>query len=232
MTILTLECHFWKLILLMVSRNFSLDSSCTISVVGLTVLSTSSLEGFWNEVPFSLPWWEVFSRCFNLWLWSILRVVKFSLGFELQNRFLWFLSEGYWPSHILFGFETFGFRNIYFWCLNPRLTSTYWFVTNVNKGSILIFTFGTKMASFPTLKAFSCYSWRGWFLFVIGPFSCSFFELLLPIVFGCYSFTMECLRGFCASEFRSPFLFARASLAIKLTVRGGLAGIARGCVDI
>ena len=46
MTILTLECHFWKLILLMVSRNFSLDSSCTISAVGLTISSTSSSEGF------------------------------------------------------------------------------------------------------------------------------------------------------------------------------------------
>ena len=46
MTILTLECHFWKLILLMVSRNFSLDSSCTIPAVGLTVSSASSSEGF------------------------------------------------------------------------------------------------------------------------------------------------------------------------------------------
>ena len=78
MTILTLECHFWKLILQMVSRNFSLDSSCTIFAVGLTISSTSSSEGFWNVVPSSLPWWELFSKCFNLWskrLWSTLRMV-------------------------------------------------------------------------------------------------------------------------------------------------------------
>ena len=42
MTILTLGCHFWKLILLMVSRNFSLDCSWTISIVGLTDSLTSS----------------------------------------------------------------------------------------------------------------------------------------------------------------------------------------------
>ena len=43
MTILTLECHLWKLILLMVSKNFSVGSSRTISLaVGLTVSSSSS----------------------------------------------------------------------------------------------------------------------------------------------------------------------------------------------
>ena len=46
MAIQTLECHFWKLILLIVLRNFSLDSSYTISVVGLIVSSSSSSEGF------------------------------------------------------------------------------------------------------------------------------------------------------------------------------------------
>ena len=63
------------------------------------------------------------------------------------------------------------------------------------------------------------------------------FELLLPIIFGCYSFSMESLRGFFSSEFRYPYLFGRGSLASKLlylliTVRRGLAETARGCVDI
>ena len=78
MTILTLECYFWKLILLMVSRNFTLDSSWTISAIGLTVSSSPS-EGLWNKVPSSLPRWELFSNCFNLWsrkLWSTLRMAN------------------------------------------------------------------------------------------------------------------------------------------------------------
>ena len=41
MTILTLECHFWKLIRLMVCKNDLLDGSGSISAVGLTVSSTS-----------------------------------------------------------------------------------------------------------------------------------------------------------------------------------------------
>ena len=55
MTILTLECHFWKLILLMVCKNVSLDGSCAILAVGLTVSSALSSEGFCNGVPSSLP---------------------------------------------------------------------------------------------------------------------------------------------------------------------------------
>ena len=55
MTILTLECYFWKLILLMVYKNASLVGSCSISVVGLTVSSISSSEGFCNKVSSSLP---------------------------------------------------------------------------------------------------------------------------------------------------------------------------------
>ena len=46
MAIQTLESHFWKLILLIVLRNFSLDSSYTISAVGLIISSSSSSEGF------------------------------------------------------------------------------------------------------------------------------------------------------------------------------------------
>ena len=83
-----LEYHFWKSILLMVSRNFTLDSSWTISAIGLTVSSTSSSEGFWNEVPSSLPWWEVFSNYFNLWsrkLWSTLRMVNSCLRVLTSN---------------------------------------------------------------------------------------------------------------------------------------------------
>ena len=74
MTILTLECHFWKLFLLMVSRNFL----WTMSVIGLSVPSSLSEESC-NGVIFSLPWWRVFSKYFNLWLWSNLRVARFSL---------------------------------------------------------------------------------------------------------------------------------------------------------
>ena len=45
MTILTLECHLWKLTLLMVSKNKSSLGSWIRSAVGLTVCSTSSSEG-------------------------------------------------------------------------------------------------------------------------------------------------------------------------------------------
>ena len=88
MTILTLECHLWKLILLMVSKNFSVGSSRTISLaVGLTVSSSSS-KSFWNEGPSSLSWWTVFSRRFILWsrkLWSTLRMVSSCLRILTSN---------------------------------------------------------------------------------------------------------------------------------------------------
>ena len=73
MTFLTLECNFWKLILLMVSKNFL---SWTMSLIGLSV---SPSKGFYDEVPCSLSWWRVFSKCSNLWLWLALRLARLSL---------------------------------------------------------------------------------------------------------------------------------------------------------
>ena len=45
MTILTLECHLWKLILVIVSKNKSLLGSWIVSVLGLAILSILLSEG-------------------------------------------------------------------------------------------------------------------------------------------------------------------------------------------
>ena len=65
MTILTLECHLWKLILVIASKNKSLLGSWMRSILGSTIWLTSLSEGL-----SSLLWQEVFSKeyetCLNI----------------------------------------------------------------------------------------------------------------------------------------------------------------------
>ena len=62
MTILTLECHLWKLILVIASKNKSLLGSWIVLALGSTVWLPLLSEG-----PSSLLWQEVFSKDWVLW---------------------------------------------------------------------------------------------------------------------------------------------------------------------
>ena len=62
MTILTLECHLWKLILVIASKNRSLLGSWMWSTLGSTIWSTLLSEG-----PSSLLWQEVFFKDWVFW---------------------------------------------------------------------------------------------------------------------------------------------------------------------
>ena len=59
MIIWTLECHFWKLILLMVSKKFWASCSKTMSAIGLTDLSSSSEGSEMKDLPHCLD-----EKCF------------------------------------------------------------------------------------------------------------------------------------------------------------------------